>query len=134
MNITWLSENPAAEEAKRIAGSAAATRYETGVIVKGRELVSGMPRTASLTAEEIRYAIDETVSAMVDSAVSCLSQSPPELAQDIILNGIHLVGGGGLLRGMGFTISSCYFSAGEASGGPVGGCSTRCWKVPEKLR
>lgn len=91
---------PTAEEAKRIAGSAAATRYETGVVVKGRELVSGMPRTASLTAEEIRYAIDETVSAMVDSAVSCLSQSPPELAQDIILNGIHLVGGGGLLRGM----------------------------------
>ena len=91
---------PTAEGTKKVAGSAAPTRYETGVVVRGRELVSGMPRATKLTPEEIRRAIDEPVSAMVDSAVSCLSQSPPELAQDIIIHGIHLVGGGGLLRGM----------------------------------
>ena len=46
------------------------------------------------------FAIDEPVSAMIDSAVKCLAQSPPELAQDIILRGIHLVGGGSLLKGL----------------------------------
>ena len=91
---------PTAEDTKKVAGSAAPTRYEQGVVVRGRELVSGMPRAATLTPGEIRHAIEEPVSSMVDSAVSCLSQSPPELAQDIILHGIHLVGGGGLLRGM----------------------------------
>ena len=91
---------PSAEKTKQIAGSAAPTRYEMGAVVRGRELVSGMPKSARLSPEEVRSAIEEPVSAMVDSAVSCLSQSPPELAQDIILHGIHLVGGGGLLRGM----------------------------------
>lgn len=91
---------PTAEHAKIVAGSAAPTRRETGAMVRGRELVSGMPKTAMLTPQEIRHAISEPVEAMVDSVVSCLSQSPPELAQDIILRGIHLVGGGGLLRGM----------------------------------
>jgi len=91
---------PTAEHTKKVAGSAAPTHNEMGAVVRGRELVSGMPKTATLTPEEIRQAIDEPVSAMVDSTVSCLSRSPPELAQDIILHGIHLVGGGGLLRGM----------------------------------
>ena len=45
-------------------------------------------------------AIDEQVSAIVDSVVQCLGQAPPELAQDLIVQGIHLVGGGGMLRGM----------------------------------
>lgn len=91
---------PTAEKTKKVAGSAAPTRHETAVVVRGRELVSGMPKTATLVPEEVRFAVEEPVSAMVDSVVSCLSRSPPELAQDIILNGIHLVGGGGLLRGM----------------------------------
>lgn len=91
---------PTAEETKKIAGSASPTRYETGAVVKGRELTSGMPRTATLTPAEIRDAIEEPVGSMINSAVRCLAQSPPELAQDIILHGIHLVGGGGLLRGM----------------------------------
>jgi rod shape-determining protein MreB len=53
-----------------------------------------------LTAEEVREAIDEPVSAMVDAVISCLGQAPPELAQDLIGQGIHLVGGGGMLRGL----------------------------------
>ena len=58
-----------------------------------------------LTPEEVRAAIDEPVSAMVESVLACLSQAPPELAQDLILQGIHLVGGGGLLRGLDERIS-----------------------------
>jgi rod shape-determining protein MreB len=63
-------------------------------------MMSGLPRTVTLTSTEVREAIDEPVSAMVDSVVSCLGAAPPELAQDLIYRGIHLVGGGGMLRGM----------------------------------
>ena len=52
-----------------------------------------------LSPEEVRGAIDEPVTAIVDSVVACLGEAPPELAQDLIVNGIHLVGGGGMLAG-----------------------------------
>ena len=73
---------------------------EVSAEVRGRELMSGLPKTVVLTPEEVRAAIDEPVTAMVDSVLSCLAQAPPELAQDLIVEGVHLVGGGGLLRGM----------------------------------
>jgi len=89
-----------AEQIKVAIGSAwpGAEEYEGDV--RGREIMSGLPRTITLTSTEVREAIDEPVSAMVDSVVSCLGAAPPELAQDLIGRGIHLVGGGGLLRGM----------------------------------
>ncbi len=62
--------------------------------------MSGLPKTVVLTPDEIRVAIEEPVTAMVDSVVSCLAQAPPELAQDLIVQGVHLVGGGGMLKGM----------------------------------
>ena len=62
--------------------------------------MSGLPRTVVLTAEEVREAIDEPVSAMVDAVIACLGQAPPELAQDLIEQGIYLVGGGAMLRGL----------------------------------
>ena len=62
--------------------------------------MSGLPRTIVLSPEEIRTAIDEPVCAIVDSVLSCISQAPPELSQDLITQGIHLVGGGGMLRGL----------------------------------
>jgi len=89
-----------AEEIKITLGSAAPTADEVSAEVRGRELMSGLPKTVILTPEEVRDAIDEPVSAMVDSVLSCLAQAPPELAQDLIVQGVHLVGGGGLLRGM----------------------------------
>jgi rod shape-determining protein MreB and related proteins len=89
-----------AEEIKIVLGSAAQTDDEVNAEVRGRELMSGLPKTVVLTPAEIRGAIDEPVSAMVDSVLSCLAQAPPELAQDLIVQGIHLVGGGGMLKGM----------------------------------
>ncbi|MCB0993756.1 MAG: rod shape-determining protein [Acidimicrobiales bacterium] len=94
-----------AEEIKITIGSAAATIDEFRAEVRGRHLMSGLPETVLLTPEEVRAAIDEPVSAMVESVLACLSQAPPELAQDLILQGIHLVGGGGLLRGLDERIS-----------------------------
>lgn len=89
-----------AEEAKKVLGSAAAAENEIRAEIRGRELMSGLPKTVILTAEEMRNAIDEPVTTMVDSVISCLAQAPPELAQDLIVEGIHLVGGGSMLRGM----------------------------------
>ena len=89
-----------AEDIKLTIGSAAPTPNEVRAEVRGRELMSGLPKTIVLTPEEIRTAIDEPVSAIVDSVLSCISQAPPELSQDLIVQGIHLVGGGGMLRGL----------------------------------
>ncbi|MEC7373776.1 MAG: rod shape-determining protein [Actinomycetota bacterium] len=89
-----------AEEIKIVLGSAYPTAGEVSAEVRGRELMSGLPKTVVLTPAEVRVAIEEPITAMVDSVVSCLAQAPPELAQDLIVQGVHLVGGGGMLKGM----------------------------------
>lgn len=89
-----------AEEIKVTIGSAWPTENEFSAEVRGRELMSGLPKTVVLSAEEVREAIDEPVSAMVDAVIACLGQAPPELAQDLIQQGIYLVGGGGMLQGL----------------------------------
>jgi rod shape-determining protein MreB len=89
-----------AEEIKVAIGSAYPSADEVKAEVRGRDLMSGLPKTVILSPEEVRDAIDEQVSAIVDSVIKCLGQAPPELAQDLIVQGIHLVGGGGMLRGL----------------------------------
>ncbi len=89
-----------AEEIKMAIGSAYAAEDEMKAEVRGRDLMSGLPKTVILSPEEVRTAIEEPVGAIVDSVVQCLGQAPPELAQDLIVQGINLVGGGGLLRGL----------------------------------
>ena len=89
-----------AEEIKITIGSAYPAEEEIKVEVRGRDLMSGLPKTVILSPEEVRAAIEEQVGAIVDSVVACLGEAPPELAQDLIAQGIHLVGGGGLLRGL----------------------------------
>ena len=89
-----------AEEIKIAIGSAYPTDDEVKAEVRGRDLMSGLPKTVILSPEEVREAIEEQVRAIFDSVVQCLGQAPPELAQDLIMQGIHLVGGGGMLRGL----------------------------------
>ncbi|HZN13007.1 MAG TPA: rod shape-determining protein [Acidimicrobiales bacterium] len=89
-----------AEEIKMAIGSAYPAEDEMKAEVRGRDLMSGLPKTVILSPEEVRDAIEEPVGAIVDSVVQCLGQAPPELAQDLIVQGINLVGGGGLLRGL----------------------------------
>ena len=95
-----------AEEIKVTIGSAEATEDEVCAEVRGRELMSGLPRTVLLTPEEVREAIAEPVSTIVDSVLSCLGEAPPELAQDLISQGINLVGGGALLKGLDIRIAN----------------------------
>ena len=95
-----------AEEIKILIGSAHPTPEEGRAEVRGRELMSGLPRTIILSAGEVRVAISDPVNAMVDSVLACLSEAPPELAQDLIEHGIHLVGGGSLLKGLDLRIAN----------------------------
>jgi rod shape-determining protein MreB len=88
------------EELKIGIGSALPLDEEMRAEVKGREVTTGEPRTVVLTGEEIRYALSEQVELIVDTVLGCLAEAPPELAQDIIYEGIHLLGGGSRLRGL----------------------------------
>ncbi len=89
-----------AEEIKMAIGSACPMEEEIKAEVRGRDLMSGLPKTVILSPNEVRQATEEPVGAIAESVLRCLGQAPPELAQDLILQGIHLVGGGGLLQGM----------------------------------
>jgi rod shape-determining protein MreB len=89
-----------AEEIKLAIGSAFPTDDEVKAEVRGRDLMSGLPKNVILSPEEVRSAIEEQVKAICDSVVQCLGRAPPELAQDLIMQGINLVGGGGKLRGL----------------------------------
>ncbi|MFM8528833.1 MAG: rod shape-determining protein [Ilumatobacteraceae bacterium] len=89
-----------AEEIKIQIGSALASTGDRSAEVKGRDLVTGLPKTVVLTAAEIRDALEDVVMRMIDSVKECLATTPPELAQDLLTSGIYLVGGGALLRGL----------------------------------
>jgi rod shape-determining protein MreB len=89
-----------AEEVKIALGSAWALEEELHAEIRGRDLVTGLPKTIVTTTDEIREAIDEPVSAVVDAVKSTLDKTPPELAADIMEQGIVLAGGGALLHGL----------------------------------
>src|SRR4249919_3737682 len=89
-----------AEEIKMAIGSAFPMPEETPAEIRGRDLVSGLPKTITITAEEIRRAIEEPVNAIIDAIKTTLDRTPPELSADIMDRGIVLTGGGALLRGL----------------------------------
>lgn len=89
-----------AEQIKVTIGSAWPVQEDVNAEVRGRDLVSGLPKTVLLTPAEVREAIAEPIGTIVDSVIACLGSAPPELAQDLIEQGIHLVGGGGMLAGL----------------------------------
>jgi rod shape-determining protein MreB len=68
--------------------------------VRGRDLVSGIPKTAHVSASEIREAMSEPVAQIVEATLRALELTPPELASDIVDQGIMLTGGGALIRGL----------------------------------
>lgn len=89
-----------AEEIKFLIGSAYPTGEETTMEVKGRDLVAGLPKTLTITTEEIREALQEPVSSIVDAIRVTLERCPPELSADLVDRGMVLAGGGALLRGL----------------------------------
>src|SRR5579862_2876107 len=89
-----------AEEIKMAIGSAFPAPDEPHAEIRGRDLVTGLPKTIVVSSEEIRKAIEEPVNAIVDAVKTTLDKCPPELAGDIMDRGIVLTGGGALLKGL----------------------------------
>lgn len=94
-----------AEEIKIRLGSAYPRQEESSLEVRGLNLISGLPRTVTITSGEVREAMAEPISAIVDAVRDTLEKTPPELAADIIDRGIVLAGGGALLQGLDELIS-----------------------------
>jgi rod shape-determining protein MreB and related proteins len=89
-----------AEEIKMAIGSAFPAEDEPHAEIRGRDLVSGLPKTVVISAAEVRKAIEEPVNLIVDAVKNTLDKCPPELAGDVMDRGIALTGGGALLRGL----------------------------------
>jgi len=89
-----------AEEIKIRIGSAFPLEEELSMDVRGRDLIAGLPKTISISSEEIREALQEPIQAIVDASKITLENTPPELAADLIDRGIVMAGGGSLLRSL----------------------------------
>ena len=89
-----------AEEVKIALGSAWPLQEELQAEIRGRDLISGLPRTIAITTNEVREALAEPVHAIVGAVKSTLDKTPPELAADIMEQGITIAGGGALLHGL----------------------------------
>jgi rod shape-determining protein MreB len=89
-----------AEKVKIQIGSAVPLKEELTTEIAGRDTISGMPRKIIVTSEEIREALRGPIAMIIDVVVATLEKAQPELAADLIDNGIHICGGGSLLRGM----------------------------------
>ena len=104
-NYNLLIGEPTAELIKIQIGSAAPVGEEREMEVKGRDLVSGIPKTVRVHSAEIREAIQEPIQQIVDAVRRALEITPPELASDIVDRGIVMTGGGALIRGLDLLLS-----------------------------
>jgi rod shape-determining protein MreB len=95
-----------AEKVKIQIGSAVPLEEELTMEVAGRDTISGMPRKIVITSEEIRQALRDPVASIIEAVAATLERAEPELAADLIDNGIHICGGGSLLRGMDLALAN----------------------------
>jgi rod shape-determining protein MreB len=95
-----------AEQLKMAVGSAWPFTDEPNAEIRGRDLVTGLPKTVIISAAEVREAIEESVQGVVDAIKFCLDKTPPELAADVMDRGIVITGGGALLRGLDVRIAN----------------------------
>jgi rod shape-determining protein MreB len=89
-----------AEEIKLEVGSAFQLKDEVQAEVRGRDMLTGLPKTVVISSDEVRHALEEPVGQILDAIRSTLDKTPPELAADIMDRGIVLAGGGALLAGL----------------------------------
>lgn len=100
-SLGLLIGEPTAEALKMGLASASADGPTLHMQIRGRDLVSGIPKSVTITSDDVRDAIRETVQQIIDAVIAALEHTPPELAADIVDNGIQLTGGGALIRGLG---------------------------------
>jgi rod shape-determining protein MreB len=89
-----------AEEIKMTIGSAVPLQNELAMEVRGRDQISGLPKTVIVTSSEVMQALQDTLTTIVGAVRSVLEKTPPEMASDVVDRGIVLTGGGALLRGL----------------------------------
>ncbi|MEO0083343.1 MAG: rod shape-determining protein [candidate division WOR-3 bacterium] len=99
-NYNLIIGEQTAENIKITIGSAYSTGKDETMEVKGRDLVSGIPKTIKITGAKIREALEEPVTQILDAVHDALEKTPPELAADIVDRGIYMAGGGSLLKGL----------------------------------
>jgi len=99
-NYNLIIGEQTSESVKIAIGSAYATGKEETMEVKGRDLVSGIPKTIRITSTKVRESLEEPITLIVDAVRLALEKTPPELAADIVDRGIYMCGGGALLRGL----------------------------------
>jgi rod shape-determining protein MreB len=99
-NHNLLIGQRTAERIKMEVGSAVELDPELELSVKGRDLVSGIPKIRTISSEDVREALREPVSQIAAAVIRCLERTPPELGSDILERGIMLTGGGSLLKGL----------------------------------
>ncbi len=111
--ISWVKKeynlllgDRTAEQLKMAIASAWPFSDEPNAEVRGRDLVTGLPKTVVVSAQEMREGIEEPVQAIVDAVKFCLDKTPPELAADMMARGIMLTGGGALMRGLDVRIAN----------------------------
>jgi rod shape-determining protein MreB len=123
-----------AEEVKIKIGSAYPLEEEMSLEVKGRDLVAGLPKTVTITSEEVREALQEPLRAIIETAKISLERTPPELASDLIEHGIVMAGGGSLLRGMDKLISEETGLPVHIADDPLGAVAQGTGKVLNEIR
>ncbi len=99
-NYNLLIGERTAEGIKCEVGSAVPLKEEITIHVKGRDLVGGIPKTAEVSSVEIREALNENISQIIEAVKQTLERTPPELSADILDRGVMLTGGGALLKGL----------------------------------
>jgi rod shape-determining protein MreB len=95
-----------AEQLKMAIGSAWPFSDEPNAEIRGRDLVTGLPKTVIITAAEVREALEEPVAGIIDAVKYCLDKTPPELSADVMERGIVITGGGAMLRGLDVRIAN----------------------------
>ena len=99
-NHNLLIGSRTAERIKREVGSAIELDPELELSVKGRDLVSGIPKVRTISSEDVREALRDSIGQIVSGVIRCLERTPPELGADVLERGIMLTGGGALLKGI----------------------------------
>ncbi len=89
-----------AEDVKIAIGSASPLEEEQTVVIQGRDLISGLPRSIEFTSVEVREAISNSIEQITDAIKDAIEETPPELLTDLLTSGINLAGGGALIRGL----------------------------------
>ena len=108
-----------AEQLKIEIGSALPYDDEKSVEIKGRNLLDGLPKNITISSEEVREAMSDTLDVIIESIRTTLEKTPPELSADIIENGIVLTGGGAMLRGLSERIAQETGMSGRVADNPL---------------